>query len=210
MRIIDLTQTLKNGSGGFSSEPAMNVRENGWNASTLHIYSHAGTHIDAPPHFKIEESGIDTIPVDNFIAGCRVIDLTPIEPSTLITSAHLGRSKEEIESGEGILLKTGWYKHINNRDLYRNAMPRISKELTGWCISKKIKIIGVETPSVADVNNISELTTIHSLLLDAGITIVEGLINLDQIVNEKVQFIALPLKIEGGDGSPCRAIAIEY
>lgn len=209
MRIIDLTQTLRPGVRGFSSEPAMTIAENGWNATTLHIYSHAGTHIDAPPHFETGNEGIDKTPLENLIADCHVIDLTGIKPSTLITPDHLEEAKEKILPGEGLLFKTGWDKHIDNISVYRNALPRISEELVRWCIQKKIKIIGVEPPSVADVNNINELTLIHGLLLEAGITIVEGLINLDKIIKNKVQFIALPLKIEGCDGSPCRAIAIE-
>lgn len=209
MRIIDLTQTLRPGIRGFSSELAMTIAENGWNATTLHIYSHAGTHIDAPPHFDAGNEGIDKTPLENLIADCHVIDLTGIEPSALIRPDHLEEVKEKILPGEGLLFKTGWDKHIDNISVYRNALPRISVELVRWCIQKKIKIIGVEAPSVADVNNINELTLIHGLLLEAGITIVEGLINLDQIIKNKVHFIALPLKIEGCDGSPCRAIAIE-
>ncbi len=54
-----------------------------------------------------------------------------------------------------------------------------------------------------------ELTLIHRILLGANITVVEGLTNLSAINQEKVFFIAAPLKIEGGDGCPCRAFAFE-
>ncbi|HRX80869.1 MAG TPA: cyclase family protein, partial [Pirellulaceae bacterium] len=70
-----------------------------------------------------------------------------------------------------------------------------------------VALIGVEPPSVADVNNIEEVTEIHRILLGGGIVIVEGLVNLDQLPS-KVEFIALPLKIRGGDGCPVRAIAV--
>jgi kynurenine formamidase len=70
-------------------------------------------------------------------------------------------------------------------------------------------MLGVEPPSVADVNNRDELTRIHVLLLGGGVTIVEGLANLDRLTQPKVLFGAMPLKIEGGDGCPCRAFAIE-
>lgn len=209
MRIIDLTQTMQPGVRGFSSAPAMTIAENGWNATTLHIYSHAGTHIDAPPHFDAGNEGIDKTPLENLIADCHVIDLTGIEPSALITPDHLAETREKVIPGQGLLFKTGWGNHINDPDLYRNALPRISEEMAKWCILKKIKIIGVESPSVADINNIKEVTLIHTLLLKAGIIIVEGLVNMDLITLDKVQFIALPLKIAGCDGSPCRAIAIE-
>jgi kynurenine formamidase len=41
------------------------------------------------------------------------------------------------------------------------------------------------------------------------IIIIEGLCNLDQITNHKVTLIALPLKVEGGDGAPSRVIALQ-
>lgn len=69
--------------------------------------------------------------------------------------------------------------------------------------------IGVEPPSVADVNALDELTRIHKILLQAGVTIVEGLTNLESLTQQRVFFVAAPLKLESGDGAPCRAFAIE-
>lgn len=73
----------------------------------------------------------------------------------------------------------------------------------------RILLLGVEPPSVADVNDKEEVTAVHRTLLGAGIVIVEGLANLEALQQERVTFIALPLKLEGGDGSPVWAIAIE-
>jgi kynurenine formamidase len=209
MRIIDLTQTLKEGIRGFSSEPSASVAKNGWNATTLKIYSHAGTHIDSPRHFNTGKKGIDKTPLENFIADCWIIELSGIDPGTLITTKDLGSLQKKIKPQDGLLFRTGWSRYINDTDLYRNRLPRLSEELVKWCIEAQVKLLGVEPPSVADVNNIRELKKIHKLLLNAGITIVEGLSGLDQVTSEKVKFIALPLKIENGDGAPCRAIAIE-
>jgi kynurenine formamidase len=76
-------------------------------------------------------------------------------------------------------------------------------------VAKKIRMLGVEPPSVADVNNAEELTAVHWVLLKGGVIIVEGLANLDEIHREKVTFMAFPLKVAGGDGSPVRALALE-
>jgi kynurenine formamidase len=47
-------------------------------------------------------------------------------------------------------------------------------------------------------------------LLGAGIIIIEGLANLEQLTARVARIIALPLKIAGGDGAPARVVAIEY
>jgi kynurenine formamidase len=107
-----------------------------------------------------------------------------------------------------LLLRTDWHKRYGTEQ-YRDALPRISVELAHWLVGRQVAMIGVEPPSVADVNNISELTEVHQILFKGGVLIVEGLANLDQISESVVQFIALPIKITGGDGCPVRAIAIE-
>jgi arylformamidase len=50
--------------------------------------------------------------------------------------------------------------------------------------------------------------TTHAIFFPAGITVIEYLTNLDQIGVARCRFFALPLALEGADGSPVRAIAI--
>jgi len=88
---------------------------------------------------------------------------------------------------------------------WRDELPRVSLELTRWRVEHRVKLLGVEPPSVADVNHLPELIGIHQTLLGGGVLIVEGLTNLDAIFQEKVFFAALPLKPLRGDGSPVRA-----
>jgi kynurenine formamidase len=126
----------------------------------------------------------------------------------LIRVADLGPVADTVREGDGLLLRTGWSRRACDPS-YRDELPRVSLELAEWCVAKKIRILGVEPPSVADVNNREELTAVHKVLLEAGVLIVEGLTNLDQIRREKVTFMAFPLKVAGGDGAPVRAFAIE-
>ncbi len=207
-RIIDLTVSLENGLRGVTIEPARILEADGWNATTLSLYSHCGTHMDAPLHFGVSDQTIDQIPLDRCIGPAWVVDLTGIEPRTLIGIDDLGGIKDKLGTGDGLLLRTGWSERIGNPS-YRNALPRVSEELARWCVEKGVRLLGVEPPSVADVNNLEELKAVHRILLDAEIIIVEGLTNLDQIRSERVTFMAFPLKVKGGDGSPARAIAIE-
>lgn len=208
MRYIDVTLTLEDGMRGVQFVPAKILKKDGWNAKTLHLYSHAGTHMDAPVHFEVNPVTIDQFPAERFFITCYVVDLKGIQPKTEITIHHLGEIKNQLRKGEGLLFKTGWSQFLNE-SLYRNGLPGISKELALWCVKKGVAVIGVEPPSVADVNNLELLTEIHGILLGGDIIIVEGLTNLNEISKPKVQFVALPLKIKDGDGAPCRAIVIE-
>jgi len=126
----------------------------------------------------------------------------------LIRVADLGQMAERVQAGDGLLLRTGWSRRVYE-PAYRDQLPRVSLELARWCVTKGVRMLGVEPPSVADVSDPEELTAVHKVLLEAGVILVEGLANLDQIRRERVTFMAFPLKVAGGDGAPVRAFALE-
>lgn len=208
-RIIDLTQTLKTGMRGVSVTPKFTLKDDGWNASTLELYSHCATHMDSQLHFEAGPETIDTKPLEKCLGPAWIVPMENLAPRAPIEIGHLGGIAERFMAGESLLLKTGWSEHVDNPKIYRDGLPRISESLANWCVEKGVNILGVEAPSVADVNDIEEVTRIHKILLGGGVTIVEGLTNLDSLTREKVFFIALPLKVEACDGAPVRAIAIE-
>lgn len=209
MNVIDLTLTLRDGMRGVAFEQARTVERDGWNARTLHLYSHAGTHMDAQTHFAAGPGTIDCTPLERCMGWAWVVNLDGIADKTLIRPAHLGDVANRFQPGESLLLRTDWSRHVDNPQNYRDNFPHVADDLARWCLERKVNILGVEPPSVADVNNKEELTRIHKILLGANITIVEGLTNLGSLTETKVFFVAAPLKIEGGDGCPCRAFAIQ-
>lgn len=207
-KVHDLTHPLSEQMAGFSATTARTVDKDGWNAQTLTIYSHAGTHLDAPYHFAVSNKTIDDYAPTVFMGKAWMVRIQIEEQQQLLTVDDLGRTGGKVKPGDSLLLQTGWSKTLL-QSYYRDGLPRISRELAQWCVDKKIKILGVEPQSVADVNNLAEVTEIHQILLGGNVIIVEGLTNLDQIQSEAVFLIALPLKIKGGDGAPARVIALE-
>ena len=208
-QIIDLTLPVIPGTRGVETEPAFTKAEHGWNASTWHLYSHSGTHMDAQVHFEAGPGTIDETPLETCMGPAWVIKILPCEPQRLITVADLGEVATKFQPGESLIFQTGWSAHVNNRDIYRDQMPRISEELARWIVAHQVRLLGVEPPSIADVNNLPEVTLIHDILLAGKINIVEGLTNLDQLKSIRVLFGAMPLKLARSDGSPVRAFAIE-
>jgi predicted dehydrogenase/kynurenine formamidase len=208
-RIVDLSQSIENGMRGVAVSTATTIADKGWNSTTLSLYSHCGTHMDAPKHFLGEDgSTIDQQSLSVCCGPARVVDLTPVAPRELITVERFEVAVGSVSPGDRLLLRTDW-SHRLGTDAYRDELPRISIELAEWFVAKQVALIGVEAPSVADVNDLAEVTSVHQTLFRGGIVIVEGLMNLDQLHQETVEFIALPLRVTEGDGSPVRAIAIE-
>jgi arylformamidase len=207
-RIIDLTLTLRPGMRGVAFEPKFNFSKHGWNAQTLHLYSHCGTHMDAPTHSEAGDGTIDEVPLAQCMGPAWLVKLDGIAPRALITVADLGGIAARFAPGDSLILRTGWSAFVDGAK-WRDELPRVSLELARWCVDHRLKLLGVEPPSVADVNHLPELIRIHQTLLGGGVLIVEGLTHLESITQEKVFFAALPLKPLRGDGSPVRAFAIE-
>ncbi|WP_298551458.1 cyclase family protein [uncultured Algibacter sp.] len=206
--IVDLTLNYTNAFTGFSKEVSRSIEKDGWNASILTFYSHCGTHMDAPIHFNVSNQTIDKISVSDFVGKAWVIDVREIGSKGLLHSNHIPKKiLEKFSKGDSLIFWTGWSQYVNTSK-YRDELPRISEELALWCLENKVKMIGVEPPSVADVNNLKEVTKIHQILLK-GVVIIEGLTNIEAIQSNCVELIALPLKIADGDGAPARVIAIE-
>ena len=208
MRILDLTLRLEKGMRGVDYETKYTVAKDGWNARTLHLYSHCGTHMDSPYHFEAGEQTIDQIPIADCIGKAWVVGLDGLAGRTPITVEHLGPLADRVQPGDALLLRTLWSRHVSDPDHYRDHFPPISPELARWMVDRRVRMVGVEPPSVADVNDLAAVTEIHQILLGAGIIIVEGLTGLDQLTEPTCIFGAMPLKVAGGDGAPCRAFAI--
>ncbi len=209
MRLIDLTLPVRPGMRGVATESTFNVERDGWNASTWHLYSHSGTHMDAPIHFAAGPGTIDQTPLTTCIGPAWVIDLRGCAPQALHTVADLGPVAATFQPGDSLLLHTGWSAHVDNPAIYRDGLPRLSEALATWCVDHRVRLLGVEPPSVADVNHLPEVTRIHQILLSGGVTIVEGLTHLDLLTADRVVFGAMPLKLTDSDGSPVRAFAFE-
>ncbi len=208
MRVIDLSLSVNPDLPGADIAPAKRLDIDGWNATTLTLYSHCGTHMDAPCHFLPDGRTLDQQDLSVCVGPARIVNMAPAEPRQLLQVADLGSAVDSIQPGDRLLLRTDWHKRYGT-PAYRHELPRISDELANWLVEKQVGLVGVEPPSVADVNDKDEVTRIHHILFRGDVLIVEGLCHLDQITQEIVQFIALPMKITNGDGSPVRAIAIE-
>ena len=207
-RVIDLSLPVSAAMRGVAIAASKSLETDGWNATTLTLYSHAGTHMDAPKHFLPGGNSLDQQDLAVCCGPARIVNLAPAEPRQLLTVADVVTRLGRVYPGDRLLFRTDWHLRFGT-DAYRDELPRISIELARWLVEQQVALIGVEPPSVADVNNMAELTEVHQTLFRGGVLIVEGLANLDQLSLPEVEFTALPLNILDGDGCPVRAIAIE-
>lgn len=210
MKIIDLTHSINEFMPVYpGTEPpkildANTVEEHGFAEKKITMFSHTGTHMDAPKHMRSEGKALDTFSVDKFIGKALIVDLTNME-SQDITAEYLEKYKEKIDKVDFVILKTGWSKYWNKKEYFK-GYPTLTKEAAQWLMEFNLKGIGVDTISVDTIETADFYN--HHTFFENNLVIIENLNNLSEIKEDEVIFSAMPLKIENADGSPVRAVII--
>jgi arylformamidase len=165
--------------------------------SLLSFGSHTGTHLDAPYHFDVSHLGVDALPLDALIGVARVVC---IEDTTAVQPAEL--EPLEIECGERLLFKTRNSSRCWATDEFVPDYVYVTPDAATYLVERRVRTVGVDYLSVGGRVN-GAIT--HRILLEAGVCIVEGL-DLSRVAPGAYDFVALPLRIRGGDGAPARAV----
>ena len=168
------------------------------NVGQITTSTHIGTHIDAPFHFDNQGEKVHELPLENYVVEAIVID---VSGQDLISRKLL--EAVDTASAKAVLFRTcAW----QDRAVFPEEIPTVDIGVVEWMVDNGIVLFGVDLPSVDSIT--SKDLPIHHALGTAGRYILEGLV-LDNIAEGIYKLIALPLKIEGADGSPVRAVLIE-
>jgi kynurenine formamidase len=209
-KIIDLTAPMFDGAPTMPMDPKMSLTWHcsldtlGYNLSRLITSTHQGTHMDAARHFYNKGECIDEISLDRCVVRAVRADMTHKKPGESIEPADLQPYEQFINQGAAVLLHTGWDKRFPDQSFF-SGFPFVSTALADWFVEKKTGLVGMDMPTP----NGTDWKYVHIKMLGAGIIIVEGLANMEQLpLDTAFTFYSLPLKLQGRDGSPIRAIAI--
>ncbi|MBM7648265.1 arylformamidase [Bacillus ectoiniformans] len=202
MKWIDISQPLTNsvahwpGDVPFVYELTYIKQQTGSvNIGRMTTSLHTGTHIDAPFHFDDQGKTILELELDPFIGPARVIDVSSFE--------MIGRKELEALQLDGesrLLLKTSV---PNQPNIFPRKVIPIHPNLGPFLKEKQIVLLGVDVPSIDPLDS-KEMAAHHSLHQN-GIHILENAL-LDHVSPGNYELIALPLPLEGADGSPVRAV----
>lgn len=167
--------------------------------SKITMGSHSGTHVDAPKHSIVGAGEVSDFPIDAFVGLCRVLDFSEeIESITL----EMLKNKNIIK-GERILVKT------KNSEIgfeeFRNDYIYLSGDGADYLGALEILLFGIDYISVKQKGSSDNRS--HTSLLAKKIPIIEGL-NLKDVTEGEYFLSAVPLKFEGVEGAPCRAILL--
>lgn len=166
------------------------------NLRSLTTSLHNGTHADAPLHVVESGASSDRLPLEAFMGPAVVLDA----PEALqLSGSALERAVPE---GHRVLLRWGREDHRAFPDRVEPVPPTWIRRLAG----RDVPLLGTDTPSVDAVDS-RELPA-HHACVEAGIQILENLV-LGHVDPGRYELRALPLRIEGADAAPVRAVLID-
>ncbi len=223
-RVIDLSQTLEEHIPNFPTHSKFYHQLWGsyWHGDRALTYQlvmneHSGTHVDAPAHFISDSKPqahvtVDQVPLARLIGrgvrlDCRQFAEGDYVPKSFITDWEAQHGA--LSAGDIVLFNFGWSEHWGLRPTNRRYLadwPGIGMEAAEYLVAKSVAAIGVDTLS-PDPHHALQTNPIHPMVLEKQVLIIENLSNLRELPDFFL-FLALPLKIKGGSGSPIRAVAL--
>lgn len=212
--LIDLTHALKPGMPVWPTHPVfcqevVESYDRGDIACNhaLAMGEHTGTHFDAPLHFIRGAHPIDRIGLRTFFGRMAKIDArdcAPREAAGIDRIAAFEQAHGPIRAGDAVFFHFGWDRLWEEPARFLRDWPGLSREAAEFLVERNVRIAGSDCLSL-DCFASADFPA-HRLLLSAGIPIGENFARLGQVPPFSF-LITLPLPIEGGSGSPLRAVA---
>jgi arylformamidase len=197
MKLRDISRPVHPAMAIYPNNPGVTfepVSQAGLNSSALTkitLGSHTGTHIDASAHMDPAGQGTATYSLEAMNGPAEVIDLT--SANQVILKADLPATSQK-----RIIIKTS--NSQGDVDVFDPHFVALSEAAAAELVRRKIKLVGIDAPSVKKKGVKDQ---VHSIFLDAGVLILEGLW-LANVPAGSYTLLCLPLHVDL-DGAPVRA-----
>ena len=165
------------------------------------MYSHTGTHLDAPAHMLPDGATLDSYAPEKLAGAAVVVDCRGEKAITLPLL-----QRYDLSGVDFVLFCTGWDRKWGTPAYYED-FPCLTAEAAAYLAALPLKGVGEDSISL-DPCDSTDFPN-HITLMRAGFINTENLTGLDALLGRRFTFVTLPLKFENADGCSCRAIAME-
>ncbi|WP_457311770.1 cyclase family protein [Sphingomonas sp. UYAg733] len=214
-RRIDLSHTIEDGMVTYKGLPApimcdhlsrersrtLYAEGTEFQIGKIELVGNTGTYLDTPYHRYADGYDLSALDLDRVSAvpaivvrveggAARAIDWTAFAATAV--------------AGRAVLVHTGWARHWRT-DQYFEDHPFLTAAAATYLRDQGALLVGIDSFNIDDVSGGDR--PVHSILLAAGIPIVEHMTNLDALPNDGFRFWAVPPKISEMGTFPVRAHA---
>ena len=204
---IDISVPIRNEMTVFEGNPQVSLQlqqalaaGDEANVSVLSLGVHTGTHVDSPYHFFNEGSASETLSLEVLIGKAAVIDASSVDGHIDVAALESVPLPDDCRR---LLVKTRnsalWAVQGFARDFQG-----LTVDAAAYLVARGVSLVGWDYLSIGPF---ADAVGTHKTLLAAGVVILEG-INLESVEAGIYNLVCLPLRLEGSDGAPARALLL--
>jgi len=168
----------------------------------IEMVANTGTYLDAPFHRYAKGEDLSELPLSS-LAG--------LDGVVIRTQRRSGRAIDRMAfenldvMGKAVLVHTGWDAHWRTEQ-YFEGHPFLTREAAQYLSRSGVALVGIDSLNIDDTGDGARPA--HTILLGAGIPIVEHMRGLEQLPDRGFKFFAVPVKVRGLGSFPVRAFAV--
>lgn len=217
MKVVDISMPLADGMPRYPSPYIPDVRltpvarheTEGRSVHVLTCGTHLSTHIDAPFHAVPGGKTLEQVPVSHFIGIARQVRFSGRDRSRPLDAKDVVKIPD-VDRCEKLILHTGWGDRTWGTSDYFTEGPFLTRDAARALAElPRLHLLGMDFPNIDRIEDMKIGTPApnHQILLGKDIVLLENLMNLSE-VDEYFYLSAVPPRLVGSDGCPCRAVAV--
>lgn len=214
--LVDLSHTIRAGLVTYPGIPAPTITPHLTREASREHYApgtefaidritmagNTGTYLDSPYHRYAEGGDLASLDLATLVGvPAEVFRLTDAAGRGIPAEVFLDRDL----AGTAVLLHTGWSRHFGTSE-YAHGSPFLTEAGARHLVDAGVAIVGIDALNIDDTESGGERPA-HSILLAAGVHVVEHLTALDRVPARGARFTAVPPRVEGFGTFPVRAFA---
>lgn len=214
--LIDLSIPIKSGDGRLGLEVAIKTpfsyESCGWQGSSLSMFCHYASHVDAPNHFIEGGKSIDQVPLQSLLGPAALIELGDHSDSMGIAGDVLEDRGKHVRRGDIAILRTNWSDACWGTNRFWTSGPYLETGGADWLVERGVRAVVYDFSEEFAVRNPGfqgKDCPVHHRILGSDIYNIEYVHRLGEIRAPRLAIMALPLKLVGSDGAPARVVAME-
>ena len=213
-RLIDLSHPIEHGMNTYPGLPGPQISDHmsreqsranyaegtEFQIGVITMVANTGTYLDTPYHRFANGKDLADLDLNS------VADLPGVVIHVPAGQRSIPRSSfEKIDvRGKAVLVHTGWDAHWRTEG-YFQGHPFLTEDAALYLKNAGATLVGIDSLNIDDTAD--KRRPVHTILLGAGIPIVEHMRGLSQLPNDGFRFSAIPVKVKGMGTFPVRAYA---
>ncbi len=215
-QMIDVSHAIEHGMITYKGLPAPVIsdflsreasRQHYASGTEFHIgriemVANTGTYLDSPFHRYEDGADLAQLPLSS-LANLEAVTIRVQDDVEKAVTASFFEGREL--RGKAVIVHTGWAKNWGSESYFENH-PFLTLDAAEFLVEAQAALVGIDSYNIDDTSD--RARPAHSILLKAGIPIVEHLCNLESLPESGYRFFAVPVKVKGFGTFPVRAFGI--